>query len=107
MNDRCNCAGSNLASFLLGAVVGAALGVMFAPAKGETTRRRIKNWADEEYEEQKEKISETAAELKEKLTKHANEVKEKLTEEAKDVKDKLTKEFNKRKEELTEKFKKD
>ena len=52
MSDRCDCAGANLASFLLGAVVGAALGVMFAPAKGETTRRRIKNWADKEYEEQ-------------------------------------------------------
>ncbi len=107
MSNRCDCAGTGLGAFLLGAVVGAALGVMFAPAKGETTRRKLKNWADEEYEEQKEKIADTAAELKAKLTRHANEVKEKLTEEAKDVKEKLTKEFAKRKDELAEKFKKD
>ena len=51
MCDKCNCnckaAGAGLAAFLLGALVGAAAGLLYAPAKGETTRRRLKRWAND------------------------------------------------------------
>ena len=42
-----HCAGSGVAAFLLGAVIGVAAGLLLAPAKGETTRRRLKRWANE------------------------------------------------------------
>ena len=39
MCHKCECAGAGIAAFLLGALVGAAAGVLLAPAKGEVTRR--------------------------------------------------------------------
>ena len=125
MCNKCKCAGAGLAAFLLGAVVGAAAGVLFAPAKGEVTRRKLKRWADDTYEDKKEYVLEHAGELKENLKERAGEVREKLAEQAgvvretladpagvvreivEDGKNKLIKEFNRRKEELADKFKKD
>ena len=50
--------GSGVGSFLLGVVIGALVGVLFAPARGDVTRRRIgrrvgdlKDLAEEKYEE--------------------------------------------------------
>lgn len=103
MCNKCKCAGAGLAAFLLGAVVGAAAGVLFAPAKGEVTRRKLKRWADDTYEDKKEYVLEHAGELKENLKERAGEVREKLEE----GKNKVIKEFNRRKEELADKFKKD
>ena len=40
MCHKCECAGAGIAAFLLGALVGAAAGVLLAPAKGEVTRRK-------------------------------------------------------------------
>ncbi|MBR5151730.1 MAG: YtxH domain-containing protein, partial [Elusimicrobiaceae bacterium] len=54
MCDRYRTAGTGLAAFLLGAIVGAAAGLLLAPAKGETTRRRLKRWANDTYEDNKE-----------------------------------------------------
>lgn len=114
MCHKCECAGKGLAAFLLGAVVGVAAGVLFAPAKGETTRRRIKRWADDEYEEKKEYIMEHAGELKDKIKEHAADLRHKLAEHAGDArerfeegKDKVVKEFNRRKDEIASKLKKD
>ena len=45
-----NC-GSNFAAFVLGVLMGAAAGVLLAPAKGETTRRKLKRWANDTYED--------------------------------------------------------
>ena len=94
---------TGLAAFLLGAVTGIALGVLFAPAKGETTRRKLKRWANDTYEEQKDFVLEHADELKGKIKEQAEVAREKIAE----GKEKLVKEFNKRKDELVAKFKKE
>lgn len=114
MCHKCECAGKGLAAFLLGAMMGVAAGVLFAPAKGETTRRKIKRWADDEYEEKKEYVLEHAGELKAKIKEHAADLRHKLTEHAGDArerleegKDKVVKEFNRRKDEIASKLKKD
>lgn len=115
MCNRCSgCKGAGLAAFILGALVGAAAGVLMAPAKGETTRRRLKKLAGDAYEDQKEFILEHAEDLKEKVKEHAGDVREKLSEKAEAVReklaegrDKVAKEISKRKEEIAAKFKKE
>ncbi|MCQ2410087.1 MAG: YtxH domain-containing protein [Elusimicrobiaceae bacterium] len=94
---------TGLAAFLLGAVTGIALGVLFAPAKGETTRRKLKRWANDTYEEQKDLVLEHTDELKGKIKEQAEVAREKIAE----GKEKFVKEFNKRKDELVAKFKKE
>ena len=103
MCDRYRSAGTGLAAFLLGAVVGAAAGLLLAPAKGETTRRRLKRWANDTYEDNKELMLEHAHDMKEKAKEHFETAREKFNE----GKDKVVKEFNRRKEEVAAKFKKD
>lgn len=109
-----NCAGSGLAAFLLGAILGAAFGVLYAPAKGETTRRKLKRWANDTYEDHKEYVLEHANEIKGKVKGHLEEAREKFNEHAEEAKErfaegkeKLVKEFNRRKDEIVAKFKKD
>ena len=103
MCHRCREAGTGFAAFLLGAVVGAAAGLLLAPAKGETTRKKLKRWANNTYEENKELMLEHAQELKGKAKEQFETAREKFNE----GKDKVVKEFNRRKEEVAAKFKKD
>ena len=103
MCDRCKAAGTGLAAFLLGAVVGAAVGLLYAPNKGETTRKRLKRWANDTYEDNKEYMLEHAQDLKEKVKGHFEDARDKFNE----GKDKVTKEFNRRKDEVVARFKKD
>ena len=102
MCHKCECAGAGIAAFLLGALVGAAAGVLLAPAKGDT------------YEEQKEYVLEHAGELKEKIKDRAEDFRHKLADRAEEAREKLedgknkvVKEFNRRKDEIAAKFKKD
>jgi gas vesicle protein len=39
--------GETVLAFLLGGVVGAAIGILLAPSSGEETRRKIGDWLDE------------------------------------------------------------
>lgn len=57
-NSETNSTGKIIASVLLGATVGAALGILFAPDKGSRTRRRILNGAQDLTEDLTTKFKE-------------------------------------------------
>ncbi len=105
MSNQCHCkeAGAGLAVFVLGVLIGAAAGLLYAPAKGETTRKKLKRWANDTYEDNKEMMLEHAHELKEKAQAQLEDAREKFNE----GKEKVVKEFNRRKDEVVAKFKKD
>lgn len=54
--------GDNLLSFVGGAVLGAAIAILFAPDSGEATRKKIKETFDKEYENLKEKFKKCESE---------------------------------------------
>ncbi len=56
--------GEILTAFLLGGVIGAALGILFAPASGKVTRERLNDWLEEKGENAKEAIEKLENELK-------------------------------------------
>lgn len=67
-----NKTGDILTAFLIGGVVGAVIGILFAPAAGKVTRERIGDWVEEKKEDAKEaleKLEEEIKKKKEQLTK--------------------------------------
>lgn len=67
-----NKTGDILTAFLIGGVVGAVIGILFAPAAGKVTRERIGDWVEEKKENAKEaleKLEEEIKKKKEQLTK--------------------------------------
>ena len=82
--------GESFFTFVAGAAIGVTLGVLFAPEKGEVTRMKIKEAAQEGYDTAKEKASYAYAEAKSKaskLRKDLDDLKEILAEEGKEIKE--------------------
>ena len=68
-----NRGGEVLTAFVLGGIIGAALGIFFAPAKGKETRAKVNEWLEDTTEKAKEKLESIEAEIKkrkEQLLKH-------------------------------------
>lgn len=77
-------------AFIAGAAAGAALGILFAPEKGEVTRRKIKDAAREGYDTAREKAEEAYAYAKDKasrLKKEVDDLKYILKEEGSEMKE--------------------
>lgn len=56
-------AGAGLAFFLVGAAVGAALGVLFAPRSGRETREKLGDWLKERRDQGSELLSKLKEEI--------------------------------------------
>jgi len=83
MDDRCSSAIEVTLSFLIGAAAGFVLGVMFAPASGTETRKKIQDGAVKTGEKAKESYDKIAKEAE----KGIQMVKEKTTEGVTTIKD--------------------
>ncbi|MBP7796795.1 MAG: YtxH domain-containing protein [Elusimicrobiales bacterium] len=55
-----------LTAFVIGGLVGALVGILFAPAAGKVTRERVGDWIDEKKESAKETIEKLEDEIKKK-----------------------------------------
>ena len=68
-----------IAAFVVGALAGAALGVLFAPHKGSKTRRKLMTGAQGLAEDVKKKVTEEATALRAKADELENIAKEKIS----------------------------
>ena len=80
----------SLLGFIFGAAVGACAGILFAPDKGEVTRKKIMDAASEGYEQAREGMDEFAhdAQVRYRYTRiEANKLKKQLMEQGADLKE--------------------
>ena len=63
-----NTSGNSLLALLTGALVGAGIGILYAPDKGTKTREKIKDGFQDAKDDLKQKLDEVTEQLKSKLT---------------------------------------
>ena len=70
-----NNGGDVLSSFLLGGLIGAAIGILFAPAAGKKTRKQVNDWIEDATDTTMDKIEDVEKVVKkgkEQIMKHIN-----------------------------------
>ena len=70
-----NKGGEIIGAFVVGGLIGAALGILFAHKSGKATRAELGDWMDETKEKAKEKFEKLEEEIKSRkdhLLKHTN-----------------------------------
>ena len=63
-----NTSGNSLLALLTGALIGAGIGILYAPDKGTKTREKIKDGFQDAKDDLKHKLDEVSEQLKSKLT---------------------------------------
>lgn len=69
-----------IGALIAGALIGAGIGILFAPDKGSRTRRKIADGAKDFAEDAKEKIKEEADALRKKAEKLESMAKDKIND---------------------------
>ncbi len=80
--------GETLLALLTGAIIGAGVGILYAPAKGSETRKRIGDEAQKAGERLKEGVEETATKLSKKAQEARSSFEEKLSDTLEGASDK-------------------
>mgnify|MGYP001772860177 CR=1 FL=1 len=81
---------SNILSFLLGLTVGAILGILFAPAEGKETRKKLAKYIED--------LEEKSEDIINKGKKFVEEETDKVKKFVEDTKEKIVKQFSKEQE---------
>ena len=74
MSDRSDHLVGMSAAFIIGAALGAGLALLFAPASGEETRKKIREYGEKAYESGKGKANELIAKAKSRVRGETEEV---------------------------------
>jgi gas vesicle protein len=86
--DNLNGTGKLIGALVVGVLAGAALGILFAPAKGSKTRSNIIDGAKDLADNIKKKMTDEAAALRKKAEEFENMAKEKMDDVFDNVKQK-------------------
>jgi len=86
MADSSNNSGSNFVSFLTGAAAGALAGILLAPDKGSTTRKKIKSQAQNVGSEIDDNVHEKVDGLKNYINDFVDDVKTRFDDLEKEMK---------------------